>query len=148
MLNRMLLLSIFFCSFQTYSFSQASKDIRSIKAMLDRQSEKWNNFDIDGFMDDYWNSDQLVFVNAGGPIYGWQSTLDRYNRTYPDQASMGRLKFDILNVDKQSRKIATVIGKFHLTRPQVGDLSGYFSLVLKKIKGQWKIIADHTTVEE
>lgn len=36
-----------------------------------------------------------------------------------------------------------MIGKFHLTR-EVGDVSGHFSLVWKKIKGEWKVVIDHT----
>jgi len=37
-----------------------------------------------------------------------------------------------------------VIGKFHLKR-KVGDASGPFSLLLKRIDGKWKIIADHSS---
>jgi ketosteroid isomerase-like protein len=37
-----------------------------------------------------------------------------------------------------------VIGKWHLKR-EAGDLSGHFTLLWKKIKGQWLIVADHSS---
>jgi ketosteroid isomerase-like protein len=44
-----------------------------------------------------------------------------------------------------SKEAAFVIGKFFLTRPQKGDASGHFSLLWRKIKGQWLIVADHSS---
>ena len=138
-------LILFLFLFPVFAFSQNQKQVTKIKTMLLRQAEKWNNFDIVGFMDDYWKSDQLVFMGSQGPTYGWQSTLDRYKKAYPNQAAMGVLKFDIIKIDLRSRKVATVVGKYYLTRKDRNDLSGYFLLVCKKIKGKWKIVADHTS---
>jgi ketosteroid isomerase-like protein len=47
-------------------------------------------------------------------------------------------------VDQQ---VATVVGRFHLTRKPEGggDASGIFSLVLQKQSGEWLIILDHTS---
>lgn len=127
------------------AWAQEDKALQQIKAMLQRQTELWNEGDIEAFMQDYWKSDKLVFLSANGPVYGWQATLDRYLRAYPDRAAMGQLRFDLLNVDKRSRKVVTVIGQFHLQRT-IGNLSGYFLLVCQKIKGKWKIVADHTSL--
>ena len=56
------------------------------------------------------------------------------------------LKFDILEVNQRSRKVISLVGKFHLTRAEaIGDLSGHFLLIFQKIKGKWKIVADHTS---
>jgi hypothetical protein len=38
-----------------------------------------------------------------------------------------------------------VVGKWHLTRPEKGDLEGHFTLVFEKINGSWVIIADHSS---
>ena len=138
-------LTLLFLLLPIVAFSQNKKDISKIKTMLSRQSEKWNNFDIDGFMADYWKSERLVFIGSKGPTYGWKATLDRYKKAYPNQAAMGQLKFDIIEIDLQSRKVATVVGKFYLSRGELGDLSGHFLLVCKKIKGKWKIIMDHSS---
>ena len=34
--------------------------------------------------------------------------------------------------------------KFYLKR-EIGDASGFFTLVFKKVKGKWYIISDHTS---
>jgi len=124
---------------------QNNKTIQKVKVLLDTQTKCWNEGDIEGFMETYWKSDQLVFIGKDGPIYGWDATLTRYKKAYPSLEAMGQLKFDILEATQQSRKVISVIGKFNLTRPSVGDLSGYFILLIKKIKGKWLIIADHTS---
>ena len=131
--------------FTNFSYAQKNSAVEKVKSLLHHQSELWNNGDIEGFMEDYWKSEKLVFLGSKGPIYGWQATLDRYKKNYPDRATMGKLKFDLINVDQQSRKVVSVVGKFYLTRPEVGDLSGYFLLILRKIKGKWLIVADHTS---
>jgi ketosteroid isomerase-like protein len=59
---------------------------------------------------------------------------------------MGFLTFDIINLDKRSRKVISVVGKWHLKRDaDLGNLKGHFLLILKKIKGKWLIVADHSS---
>jgi hypothetical protein len=57
---------------------------------------------------------------------------------------MGKLDFDILQVKLLSNEYAFVLGKWHLTR-SIGDIGGYYTLLFRKIKGQWFIIVDHTS---
>ena len=124
-------------------FAQNDKDFEKVKTILNTQAEAWNNGDIDKFMEYYWKSDNLQFIGSNGITYGWQNTLDNYKKRYPDLQAMGKLSFDIIKVDKRSKKIITLVGKFHLKR-EIGDLEGIFLLVWKKIKGEWKIIVDQT----
>lgn len=113
--------------------------------VLNRQQENWNKGDIETFMQDYWKSDELKFLGKNGIVKGWQATLDRYLKSYPDRATMGQLKFDIKEVDFLSKKSAWVLGQWHLTRPEKGDVGGYFTLIFKKIDGKWVIVSDHTS---
>jgi hypothetical protein len=110
-----------------------------------RQQANWNSGDIDKFMEDYWKSENLQFIGSKGVVKGWQATKDRYFKSYPDRATMGQLKFDILEVDFHSKKSAWVLGKWYLTRPEKGDVGGYFTLIFKKIDGKWVIVSDHTS---
>ena len=57
---------------------------------------------------------------------------------------MGQLKFTILSVEQLSKRSAYVIGKWRLAR-KAGDLSGHYTLLWKKIKGKWVIVADHSS---
>ena len=57
---------------------------------------------------------------------------------------MGDLSFEINNVFSLSRKVAILLGKFNLQRKNE-KLSGYFTLIFKKINGNWYIVSDHTS---
>ena len=134
---------LFFVSLQVSA--QSVEEKRKVLEVLGRQNMNWNRGDIDAFMQDYWQSDSLMFIGKNGVVYGWKATLDRYKRTYPDKATMGTLKFDIQKIDFHSKTVCWVLGKWHLTRPEKGDIGGYFTLILKKIEGKWLIVSDHTS---
>lgn len=124
--------------------AQQNKDIETVKSILLRQMGDWNRGDVEAFMVGYWPSDKLQFIGGNGVIYGFQNTLDRYKRTYPDQAAMGKLHFDILDVQQLSKKVIMLTGKYTLTRAN-DTPTGHFLLVWRKIKGEWLIVADHSS---
>ena len=121
-----------------------SKDETAIRQLLNDQTRFWNRGDIDSFMTTYWHSDSLMFIGKNGITYGWTNTLNNYKKNYPDLAAMGRLSFEILLVKGLSSEYFQVIGKWNLQR-SIGDLSGHYTLLLKKINGNWFIIADHSS---
>jgi ketosteroid isomerase-like protein len=127
------------------SFPLWAQKKQEILDVMQRQEKNWNAGDIDAFMEDYWKSENLKFIGSKGVTQGWQATKDRYFASYPDRAAMGTLKFDIKEVDFISENAAWVLGKFYLTRPEKGDLSGHFTLIFKKINQQWVIVSDHTS---
>jgi uncharacterized protein (TIGR02246 family) len=121
-----------------------SKDEKEIRQLLTTQTEAWNRGDIEGFMQTYWKSDSLMFIGKNGIKWGWQTTLNNYKKSYPDTTAMGKLAFDILQVKKLSNEYYYVVGKWMLKRT-IGDLSGHYDLLLRRIKGRWYIIADHSS---
>lgn len=123
----------------------ASVDRRAILLVLKRQTDDWNAGRVDKFMTGYWASDSLTFVGKTGITYGYTPTLANYKKRYPDRASMGTLKFDILQLDFPAQDVAYVIGRWHLTRPKVGDAGGHFTLLWRKIKKRWVIVSDHSS---
>ncbi|SOD78316.1 YybH family protein [Spirosoma fluviale] len=122
-----------------------NRERRAILEILKRQTDDWNAGRIDRFMVAYWNSDSLTFIGKAGITYGYQPTLANYKKRYPSRASMGTLKFDVLELNFQTPTVAYVIGRFHLTRPQIGDAEGYFTLLWRKINNRWVIVSDHTS---
>lgn len=125
------------------SFAQ-SKDEIAIKNILRSQTIAWNSGNIENFMKGYWQSDSLMFIGKSGITYGWQKTLDNYKKGYPDTAAMGKLDFTILQTNRLSVLYYSVVGKWHLART-IGDLSGHFTLLFKKIKSNWVIVSDHSS---
>ncbi len=121
-----------------------SKDETTIRSLLETQRLAWNEGNVEKFMEAYWKSDSLMFIGKSGVTYGWQNTMDNYKKGYPDTAAMGKLTFNIIEVKRLSVLYFSVVGKWHLTR-SIGNVEGHFTLLIKKIKNKWVIIADHSS---
>jgi ketosteroid isomerase-like protein len=119
-------------------------DRDKILSVMAAQEAAWNSGDLDGFMEGYWQDDSLRFIGKSGITYGWQPTLDNYRKGYPDKAAMGKLTFTILRVEALGKDVAHVTGRWHLQR-QADAPQGYFTLLWRKIGGQWVIVADHSS---
>ena len=141
---RLLILIVLISSNVIYSQNIKKKDSLKILNVLETQRIAWNNFDIDEFMQGYLKSHKLVFSGSNGPIYGWNFVKDRYLNTYSSNELMGYLDFEINDLFLISKKVALLLGKFNIKRDNE-NLSGYFTLVFKKIKGNWYIVSDHTS---
>jgi ketosteroid isomerase-like protein len=144
---RYILMLLLLGTFTSWPFSPAiaqQSGEQQIRTLLQKQTIAWNQGDINSFMQTYWRSDSLLFIGKTGLTYGWQPTLDNYKKSYPDTAAMGKLTFNLLEFKSLSPDIYFVVGKWHLQRT-IGDVQGHFSLVVKKINGAWKIIADHSS---
>ncbi|MFN5136025.1 MAG: YybH family protein [Chitinophagaceae bacterium] len=128
----------------TIAFAQ-NKDEQQILSILDAQSKAWNTGNIDQFMKGYWQSDSLMFIGSSGITYGYDATLKNYYKRYPDRDAMGQLTFNILKLNRISNDSYFVIGKWFLKREKNGDIGGHFTLLWKKIKGEWVIVADHSS---
>ena len=122
----------------------AAEDLAAIRQVLADQQAAWNRADIPVFMEGYWRSDSLTFVGSRGVTYGWQETLEGYQKRYPDSGAMGKLDFDEETLVALGPASAMLIGRWHLTR-STDELGGWFTLIWKKINGTWVIISDHTS---
>ena len=120
-----------------------SSDEVAIRKVLATQQEAWNSGDIDTFMNGYHRSDSMQFVGKDHINFGWQTTLDNYKRKYPDTVAMGKLKFEVLRMNPVSSDAAFLTGTYSLKR-SIGDASGIFTLVFRKINREWVIVYDHT----
>lgn len=137
------LLSAIFSSTAQKQEKSKIENETSIRKVLDEQVVAWNQGNLEEFMKGYWKSDSILFI--GSKITsGWDSTLVRYKRTYPDRATMGKLRFEILRMDFISSDSYLITGKYFLTR-QKDSPSGIFTLLFKKKKEKWVIVYDHTS---
>jgi len=123
-----------------------AEEIKAITQVLAQQADAWNKGDLEGYMKGYWKSKKLSFSSGGKTTKGWQATLDGYRRRYNPPAGMGKLKFDGLEVQLLSGRIALVLGKWHLTMEDGSTPNGNFSLILRKLKTGWKVVHDHTSL--
>lgn len=125
--------------------AQSKLDKQEIIQRMDQQVKDWNNGDLNAFMQSYWESDSLMFVGKSGVTYGYKNTLSNYMKRYPSREAMGTLQFNYIRLTFPAKGVAFMVGKFHLTRPALGDLEGHYTLVWKKIKGKWLILSDHSS---
>ena len=142
------LLILFSCNMDnannTNSVTQDSNEINAIKKILTEQQKCWNKGDIEGFMQGYWNSEELIFTSLSHkPAYGWKNTLERYKNSYPTKESMGELKFEFLDLKLISKNTASLKGKWELIR-ESDNPNGLFWLDLQKFDKKWLITKDST----
>ena len=116
----------------------------AILTVMRDQQAAWNAGDLEGFMAGYARSDSTRFVGGRGPTYGWETVLERYRKSYPGRAAMGRLKFSDLEITVIARDAALVFGKWALQRE--GDQPwGWYTLLFRKTAAGWRIVHDHTS---
>jgi ketosteroid isomerase-like protein len=136
------LLSLTSCS-KKISSNSSSTNENQIEAVLKMQEDAWNRGDISGFMEGYWKNKNLKFVGSKGINFGWETTLENYQKSYPNTSIMGKLHFDIDLIEKLSDDTYYLIGRYSLTREN-DTPRGYFNLIWRKIDGKWKIVTDMT----
>ena len=121
-----------------------NKEEQAIRKILVNQEKAWNEGCLDQFMIGYWNSDSLLFIGKNGPHYGYQNTLKNYQKSYHDTSIMGHFTSTVISLKRLSKEYYFVTGKWYLKRT-IGDISGYYTLLFRKIKGTWVIVADHSS---
>ena len=146
MIFKRALIFMYLCScFGWTQTRPAIKDSLQIITLLTEQKNAWNQGNIDLFMEGYLQSEKLVFSGAGGPVYGWNNTRDRYKKNYPDKETMGTLQFEFLSMQQLDKRIMQLQGAYYLERTQKANSSGFFTLILKKVDQNWLIVSDHTS---
>ena len=120
---------------------------RDCRAVLLAQRDAWNQGDVEGFVQGYEQSAELVFAGPGGVEVGFAAVLDGYRRRYPDRAAMGRLDFTELELSRFDAEHVVVRGLWHLDR-DAENLSGTFLLMVRRFGRDWRIVLDYTTLDQ
>lgn len=111
-----------------------------ISEIMQNQQNAWNSGDIEGFMIGYWDSEELLFIGSS-VNKGYETTLSNYKKSYPTREDMGSLEFTNLIWVPVSSDAGLLIGEWNL----IGINNGVYSLLWKKLDGEWLIIADHSS---
>lgn len=120
-------------------------DRTAITQLLVAQGEAWNRGDLDGFMDGYARTPDLVFTSGSMVRRGWEETRAKYQARYgSDPSTMGHLDLEVQVVQALGADGAVVLGRWTLTQtPEAG--SGVFSVVFERQAATWKVVRDHTS---
>jgi hypothetical protein len=123
-------ISMFFVLVAASTYGQASDERTAITALMNRQVQDWNAGNIEAFMQGYWKSDSIEFIGSE-VTHGWNATLERYKRSYPDKDAMGILRFELMEFQFIGDDACLVTGKYFLTRKN-DNPHGIFTLHIKK----------------
>lgn len=122
-------------------------DPAPIRQVLDDQVAAWNRGDLDVYMAGYWKSPELSFYSGNDVTKGWQPTLDRYRKRYQSEGkAMGQLSFADVHIEPLSQTQAIAKGRWKLTLPDGKTPEGLYTLLMKRVDGQWRVVHDHTSV--
>ena len=117
---------------------------KEINAVFETQTAAWNRGDIPEFMKAYHNAPDTEFVGSGGIKRGYNEVMERYKKSYPDAAAMGHLSFTNQTIHVLDPKAAYAVGEFHVERKS-GDLSGVYTVIVRKFPEGWRIVHDHSS---
>lgn len=136
-----LLFAITLCNCTAQKSATQEEDKAAILKVMKAQEIAWSNNDLEGFMQGYLKSKDLKFYGKSGLTKGWQKTLENYKKGYPTKEHSGTLTFTVNDISKIESNSYWVMGEYFLSR-KIGDATGVFMIIFKKIKGVWKIVAD------
>ena len=121
---------------------------KAVHKLLDDQEQAWNQGDLKGFMEGYWNSPDLSFYSGNTKTKGWQQTFDRYRKRYQEEGrEMGHLSFREVVLDSVGPQTVIVRGRWKLEKKSETN-DGLYTLIVRKLPEGWRIVHDHTSVAD
>ena len=117
---------------------------KEIKIVLDDSEKGWNNGNLEQYMQCYHKSEKMRFAGNGNFNFGWENTLKRYKKGYPDKKAMGKLTFSDVEITILSEDAAYIFGRWTLHYPDK-NRTGLYTLVMRKFKEGWRIVHDHSS---
>jgi uncharacterized protein (TIGR02246 family) len=127
----------------------AKSEGQKVYDILLKMVDRWNAHDVEGYLEAYWKSPQLLVVVDSEQYNGWQQLHDSYVNSYPDRNSMGyftpaRIQIKLLKPD-----LALVLSWWSISFPNSKQrVVGNTTMNLQKFSGAWKIVAAHSSTTD
>src|SRR5258708_22642889 len=118
---------------------------RAIEEVIAAQVAAWNAGDHDGFMHGYLKSDDIRFLSGSDITRGWATVLARYQKRYPDKASMGTLTLNGLEFMTLGPDAVLVIGRWKVDTKKHKSQQSVTTLIFRQTNYGWRIVHDHTS---
>jgi hypothetical protein len=127
------------------SKSDAQKVYEVLLQMLDR----WNAHDLEGHLEVYWKSPELLVVVDSEQFNGWQQLHDSYLNGYPHRNAMGFITPARIQVKLLKPDLALALIWWSVAFPTSNKkVVGNTTMNLQKFADGWKIVASHTSTAD
>jgi uncharacterized protein (TIGR02246 family) len=127
--------------------SISKPDAQQVYEVLLKMLERWNAHDIEGHLEVYWNSPELLVVVDSEEFNGWQQLHDSYINGYPDRNAMGFIRPTRIQVKLLKPDLALALTWWSASFSSSKQLvMGNSTMNLQKFDGGWKIIASHSSI--
>src|SRR3984893_13144268 len=122
-------------------------DDQQVYEVLLKMLDRWNAHDIEGHLEAYWKSSELLVVIDSEQFNGWQQLHDSYVNGYPDRISMGFLQPKRIQVKLLKPDFALALTWWSAYFPSSKQtVVGTSTMNLQKFDDGWKIVASHTSI--
>jgi uncharacterized protein (TIGR02246 family) len=127
--------------------SISKPDDQQVYEILLKMLDRWNAHDIEGHLEAYWKSSELLVVIDSEQFNGWQQLHDSYVHGYPGATEMGFIQPNRIQVRLLKPDLALALTWWSINFPSSHQkLVGNTTMNLQKFDGGWKIIASHTSI--
>ncbi len=122
-------------------------DAQAVYKVLLKMLDRWNAHDLEGHLDVYWKSPDLMVVIDSEQFVGWQQLHDSYLNGYPDRNAMGFIQPRRIQVKLLKPDLALALTWWSVSFPNSKqDVVGSSTMNLQKFENGWRIIASHTSI--
>ena len=123
-------------------------DAQAIYEVLVKMLNRWNAHDIEGLLEAYWKSPDLLVVIDSEQINGWQQLHDSYMNDYPNRAAMGFIEPSRIQVRLLKPDLALALTWWTINLPSSIRVLGNTTMNLQKFDDGCKIVASHFSTTE
>jgi hypothetical protein len=129
--------------------SATTSDGQKVYEILLKMLDRRNAHDIEGHLEVYWKSPELLVVVDSEQFNGWQQLHDSYINGYPDRNSMGFINPARIQVKLLKPDLALALTWWSITFPNSKQkVVGNTTMNLQKFDDGWKIVASHSSTAE
>lgn len=130
------------------STGQAAKEVADMEKNME---ERWNAHDLNGYLNYFWHSPQLVIVQDDGRIsLGWNEFYESYkNGGFHSPDEMGEVHRQRLHVRMIHSDLAIMLLEFEVHFPTTRrTIDLVETAYVQKFDKEWKIIIGQTSISD
>ena len=129
--------------------SALKPDAQKVYEVLLKMLDRWNAHDIEGYLEVYSKSTDLLVVVDSEEYSGWQQLHDSYVNGHPNLNGMGFIDLKRIEIKLLKPDLALALTWWSVSFPNSKqNVVGNTTMNLKKSDDGWKIIVSHTSLTD